>query len=446
MRYVPDITSFDYILGFCYILVFTFLAYAYKERKSERDPNYNYYMIAFSAKMASGLGFMFLTVYYWGGGDTYSYFNTARDLVKFSLSDPQEGLRILFASVENMNWYKYDFAFNRHDFLKTTPSFTTVKITALVNLFCFNSYVISSIVFGMLSFLGVWNMYYVFCRIYPHLKKPLFYSFFFIPTVMLWGSGILKDTITLSCIGWIVYSFINLVLLKRKQRISILLILIATFFLFLIKPYILYILYPSLFFWVQSNLKQLIKNNLLRQLFAPLIAVVLLASAFLLSKQLSQDAGRYSLDRMQSTLEGFQTWHTTVAENKHQSGYSLGEMDFSMTGIVKKIPAAIAVTFFRPYVWEASNASTLLGAVEGMILSGFCIWLILKYRLNLFRIIFRNKDILFLLIFSLTFGVSVGISSYNFGALSRYKIPAQMFFVTALVLIYDKTNKIDNRT
>ena len=99
------------------------------------------------------------------------------------------------------------------------------------------------------------------------------------------------------------------------------------------------------------------------------------------------------------------------------------------------------MTFFRPFIWEVRNASTLLGALEGVILTIFAIWLLLKYRLALFRLIYRNKDILFLLLFSLIFGVVVGISSYNFGALSRYKMPAQMFFVIAMILILDKTNK-----
>jgi hypothetical protein len=41
-----------------------------------------------------------------------------------------------------------------------------------------------------------------------------------------------------------------------------------------------------------------------------------------------------------------------------------------------------------------------------------------------------------MLLFALLFGGMLGFSSYNFGALSRYKIPATLFFITSLVLIY----------
>lgn len=408
----------------------------------KEDPDYHYFMWALSVKLFGGIGFMLLTVYYWGGGDTYSYFNTARDYLRFAFENPEEGLRILLASVENMNWYKYKFAFNRHNFLRTTPNFTTVKITTIINLIGFNSYVVSTVIYSALSFLGVWNMYYLFCKIYPHLKKQLFFGFFFIPSVILWGSGILKDTITITCVAWIVYSFINIIILKRKRMLSLIIIISTTLTIAYIKPYILYVLYPCLFIWVQSNLKALIPSGLVRRLIAPFIALTLIASSYFLAQELSKGAGRYSLDKMEGTLEGFQTWHTTVSETKHQSGYTLGNNDFSTIGIIKKVPSAIAVTFFRPYPWEISNASTALAALEGLILMLFSIWLVLKYRLKLFLLIYKNKDILFLTLFSILFGIVVGITSYNFGALSRYKIPAQMFYVVALILIHDKTNHL----
>lgn len=440
----PEVGGFHYISGFLYLIIIYFFAYAYKSKKEELDDTYQYFMLALSSKIFGGLGFFLITFYYWGGGDTYSYFNTARDYNIFLLENPTEALSTLFTSAKDMNWYNYQFAFNRHNFLNSEASFTTVKITALINLISFNSFLTSTILYAALSFLGVWNMYFVFCKLYPHLKKKLLLGFFFIPSVVLWGSGILKDTITLASVAWLMYAFINIVLLKRKKTKSYILIIIATISIALLKPYILYILYPSLFIWVQSNLKSLIPNVFFRKLLTPVIAVTLVLSSYFLSQKLSQNAGNYNLDKIENTLEGFQSWHTTVSEAKKGSGYSLGDADFTPFGIVKKIPAAITVTFFRPYLWEVRNASLLLGAIEGFILTLAVMWLILKYKFALFRLIFRNKDILFLLIFSLAFGVAVGLSSYNFGALSRYKIPSQIFFVIALILIWDKTN--DNKS
>jgi hypothetical protein len=44
-------------------------------------------------------------------------------------------------------------------------------------------------------------------------------------------------------------------------------------------------------------------------------------------------------------------------------------------------------------------------------------------------------------VFALFFGFAVGFSSYNFGALSRYKIPAVPFFIAALFIIRHKAKE-----
>lgn len=438
---IPEIWAFDYVLGFLYLFIIYILAFIYKNEMIKKDSNYKFFIPALLTKLIGGLGFLFLSLYYWKGGDTFTYYQGADGLTTFFLEDPIKAAKVLLMSSDRMNWYEFKFANGLNNFLSTNDSFTTVKITAIINFICFKSYVASTIVFSSLSFFGVWNMYIVFCKVYPHLRKRLLYGFFFIPSVILWGSGILKDTITIAAIGWLIYSFMNLVILKRKTKLSILLIILSTFFIFLLKPYILYIIIPCLFIWVQANLKEVITNNLIRNLISPFIGISLVVSSFFLSQKLSENAGKYDVNKIEDTLEGFQSWHTTLSETKDQSGYTLGEMEFTPIGMMKKIPAAIEVTFFRPYMWEIRNASTLLGGIEGLVLLIISLWLLLKFRGNLFRVIYRNKDILFLILFSLIFGAVVGISSYNFGALSRYKMPAQMFFVIAIILIIDKTNK-----
>jgi len=438
---IPDISVFDYLIGFIYFFLIFFFAFVYKNKKEETDDTYQYFMPALSAKVIGGFGFLLLSLYYWKGGDTFTYYQGADQFSFFILENPTDGLSLLFTSAKNISWSSYEFANGLHGFLSSNDSFTTVKIVAIINIFCFRSFIVTTIVFSSISFLGVWNMYFAFCKIYPHLKKQLLFAFFFIPSVILWGSGILKDTITIAAIGWLIYGFINIVILKRKQKKSLIIILLATLFIALLKPYILYILFPSLFIWVQSNLKEMIPNKLIRKIMAPFVAIILVVSSFYLSQKLSQNAGKYDINKIGNTLEGFQSWHQSLAATRDQSGYTLGHMELTPVGIFKKIPAAINVTFFRPYLWEVRNSSTLLGAFEGTLLIILSFWLILKYRFRLLKMIFKNKDILFLLIFSFTFAVMVGISSYNFGALSRYKMPAQMFFIIAIILILDKTKK-----
>jgi hypothetical protein len=105
--------------------------------------------------------------------------------------------------------------------------------------------------------------------------------------------------------------------------------------------------------------------------------------------------------------------------------------------MLAKFPAAVNVTLFRPYPWEARKPIVVLTALEALL------FLFLTFKV-LFRVgtkkiwisISKNPTIQFSLIFTLIFAFAVGISSYNFGTLSRYKIPCMPFYATALILIY----------
>ncbi|MCW8940704.1 MAG: hypothetical protein OQJ88_08610, partial [Flavobacteriales bacterium] len=203
------------------------------------------------------------------------------------------------------------------------------------------------------------------------------------------------------------------------------------------KPYILYILLPTLMIWGQSNLKNVIKGSFIRIVLIPIIVMVIAVGTFSVLKNVSDAAGKYDIDKLEHTLEGFQSWHSYLATTQDQSGYTLGEIEFTPTGYLKIAPAAFNVTFFRPYPWEIRNVPTLIGAAESLLVFLFFLYLLIKLRGKFFKIIIANKDVLFMMIFSVLFGVVVGMSSYNFGALSRYKMPAQLLFVTALILIYN---------
>ena len=52
-----------------------------------------------------------------------------------------------------------------------------------------------------------------------------------------------------------------------------------------------------------------------------------------------------------------------------------------------------------------------------------------------FSIIGSTPIVLFCFIFALTFAFAVGISSYNFGTLVRYKIPLMPFYVAGLYIM-----------
>ena len=65
--------------------------------------------------------------------------------------------------------------------------------------------------------------------------------------------------------------------------------------------------------------------------------------------------------------------------------------------------------------------------------------------LRFFRYIFKDPYLIFSLVFTLTLAFGVGLSTANFGALVRYKIPFAPFFASMFFIInwYVKKSKGD---
>ncbi|MCB0472728.1 MAG: hypothetical protein KDC56_06690, partial [Flavobacteriaceae bacterium] len=101
--------------------------------------------------------------------------------------------------------------------------------------------------------------------------------------------------------------------------------------------------------------------------------------------------------------------------------------------------AAVNVTLFRPYPWEAKKVIVLLSALEALLFLFITLKIIFSVGLRkIWSTISKDPTIQFCLIFTLIFAFAVGISSYNFGALSRYRIPCLPFYTLAVTLIYYK--------
>ena len=441
--YIVKLDLYDICLAIIYFAIIYIIAFFYKRTKIKNNPEYKYFILALTLKVFGGVMFALLTIFYYKGGYTMGYFHGAVNLSNAILERPIEGVEIFFSRFYNDMVIKDNSVVESFYFMNinATDVLTIVKITTIINLMGLYSYGATTIIFSSISFLGVWVAYSSFCKIYPQLSKSLLVGFFMVPTIIFWGSGILKDTVTISCIGWMIYGIANIFIFKRKVALSVLIIIVASIFIFLLKSYLLYLLIPSLLIWAQSNIKNLIKGSFIRIVFVPIIITLFGTSTFLILSDVSANAGKYDVNNLEKTLEGFQQWHGQLNESLDQSGYSLDEMEYTPLGLLKITPSALNVTFFRPYLWEVRNIPTLIGAFESFILLLFFVYLLVKLRGRFFIIISKNKEVLFLLIFALTFGVIVGISSYNFGALSRYKMPSQMLFVIALTIIYQTSKK-----
>lgn len=435
--FLPQIGFIDILLSILYTAVILSIASFYKPNKKIA---YNSYFMPFVFfKIMAGVAFTLIHIYIYEGGDTFVYFEGGKYFAKQIIDSPIQGVQLYFSSNLELKEFPYDSFYNIFYFFKSSDVFFMSKITSFFCLLSFNQYLAASILFSAFSGIGIWLLYVSFCKLYPNLYKYFAYGTLFYPTIAIWGSGILKDPLTLSAIGFMFYSFQLLFQNKKLIRVTIYLI-IGTFICLKLKPYILYTFIPTMLLWGQTKLSERVKNQFFKYFITPIIIALFAVGGFFFLRTISESAGKYSLDNVQQVAEGFHSWHTHLAEERNQSGYTLGKVEFTSSGILQKIPEALFVTYYRPFIFgDIRNFATAFEGVQSFILLLLTIYIILRVGfLTFLKLLATNNDIRAFMVFALALGAAVGLTSYNFGALSRYKIPCLPFFTAALSIIYYK--------
>ncbi|MDH5381061.1 MAG: hypothetical protein OEW75_09415, partial [Cyclobacteriaceae bacterium] len=321
-------------------------------------------------------------------------------------------------------------------------SYTIVKLAAVLDILTISTYSATACLFAAIAFSGIWALFLVFYRLYPDYKNGLAWAILFVPSVIFWGSGIFKDTITLAAVGWSVFAFYKIVF--ERSRILYPIILIASFYvIYVIKIYILLTLMPAMIIWLLLLNLEKVKSVILKVLILPVFVVIAALVAFQLVSKVAEDNNKYALDQIANTAKvtAYDIRYGWGARNGVGSGYTLGELDGTVSSMIKLIPAAINVALFRPYLFEVGNPLMLMAAVESTVFLFATLFVLYSvFRRSAFRVFF-NREVLFCLSFSLVFAFAVGISAFNFGTLSRYKLPLIPFYLTALVIIYYKSKR-----
>jgi hypothetical protein len=422
------------------LLIVMVYAIAYFIRPWVTDANSRrYFLSALTVKIVGALALGFVYQFYYNGGDTFNYHTFGSRVIWDAFTDdPVLGLKLIFFPNENPTGiFTYT---SKILFFSDPSSYFVIRIAAFLDLFTFSAYSATAVLFGTISFIGSWLFFLTFYKQYPHLHRWIAISAFFIPSVAFWGSGILKDTIILACLGASTYE-VKKVFIDRKIGIgSLLLLVVFGMVIYAIKKYILLCFLPAALFWIYASNLSNIRSAMVKILFIPLVIIVTVFSGYFAVLKVGESDPRYALDKLAKTARitaydiGFYTGKNAG------SGYSLGELDDSFVGMVRLAPQAINVSLFRPYLWEVKNPLMLLSAVESLVLLAITAYLLLRTNLNFFRSL-SDPNVLFCMIFSITFAFAVGVSTFNFGTLARYKIPLLPFYLIGLTLIADYSNK-----
>jgi len=432
----------DFLITPVLIVIILFTCWRFRSRYCDIHTR-RYFLPALLLKISGAIILGFIYQYYYGGGDTFSYHTHGSRIIWEALwRDPVTGIKLFFANgIHQSDFYHYS---SRIWNFRDLQSYWVIRVAVLFDLITFGTYSGTAVLFAVVSFSGSWALFQTFYSRFPQWHLPLAISIFFVPSVVIWSSGILKDTLTMAAIGWTIYCFDRLLIQKKVSLKLILVSVIAIILIYHIKIFILLVLVPSLIVWYFTENITRIKRMALRILIAPLIFAICTLFVYLAINNVTRNDRKYALDKISKTAQvtayDIRYWTGKDAG----SGYSLGELDGSISSLIRIAPKGLMVTYFRPYLWEVRNPLMLLSSLEGIIFLMLVIFALVKSRISgLFKAFKREPIVIFSVLFSVGYAIAVGVSTYNFGSLSRYKVPCIPFLLLALaiILFYSKREK-----
>jgi len=391
------LTFVDLIVPPIYFIIFYFIAQSIKIRNIETNSSYKYYYPGLLVKLMASVLICLVYVFYYEGGDTTSYYRDCVAISKSFMGHPFQMIKLSVAGMDEEVWRSFDSETGWPMYCYDPYAFWVDRLVWPLCLVSFQSFIATTMLLSFICYQAIWRLFQTLVYEFPNLQRQMAIAMFFIPSVVFWGSGILKDSITFAAVALFISSFHTFIKLKKQVFKNIVFMVFASFILIKIKPYIFFALLPGTTVWFAGLFLAKVENKLLKASIAPMFLVVAAVAGYLVLGAIGNSLGDYRLENV----------------------------------------------LFRPYLWEGYNPGMLASGIENFVILILTIYLILRIKVfNLFRLMFRHHFLFLSVTFSLFFAFSVGLTTSNFGSLVRYKIPAMPLYVASLYIIFSSYKEL----
>lgn len=424
----------DFFLLPVWLIFSYYMARVIRNRNIETRPEYKYFLPGMLLKVFGGIAFALIYALYYNGGDTINYFNDGLCYNKLLFSNPKAFYQVFKEGTTMYNYHYFSYETGLPMYWRDNVTSYVVRLSFLACLIGFRSYLVATLIFALVSFGGIWRVYSIFTREFPQLNKQFAIAILFLPSLIFWGSGILKDTVTLSCIGYFIHGFYTIFIRRRSFFSNIIGMIITSYLILQIKPYIFIALIPGILMWLINNYVSRIRGSFTKAAATPLFLFVSIISGYALLNFMSSSLGQYSLDKVLD--KAVVTQSDLKADYYEGNSFDIGDLEPTIPSMLSHAHIAINAALFRPYLWESKNVVMILSGMENLFFLIFTLIVLAKLKVfGIFKYFVKHHLLTFSLIFSLFFAFAVGVSTPNFGSMVRYRIPILPFYISSLFII-----------
>jgi hypothetical protein len=349
------------------------------------------YWSAAVVRLAAGVCVGLLYKYYYDdGGDTFRLFNSAIELTASGYEPVLTESRSLFF----------------------------VYIISIVNAITSNNYWVTSLWFSLFSFLCSYRLVSKLDEIFPSFRIASRVSLLFIPSVVFWTSGIMKESIAFSALAVLVVPFLSLM---QGKRLKLLDWLSAAFFLLLLlnlKYYWAAVLIPCM-------ISALVVRWAVERRFDNKWIII---GSWLLTFLLLCIGVSFTHPNFR-----FENFLFVIVDNynsypEHDIVYYNLSADW--TSIFVNSPWALYSGLFRPMIFEPLSSTGYLAAFENLLLLVLVVWKLRSVRMPIFA---NRIVVLTAIVYVVVLCVFLALSTPNLGTLSRYRVGFLSFFVLLIL-------------
>jgi len=359
--------------------------------------------------------------------DIFKYFDDSQVMHEAVYSRPVDFFQMIFG-INNNNTYftetyylKMSNWFRSHESTLYNESHSLIRFNAAVRFFSFGYYNVHTVFMCFFSLAGLTGLYRFLRRYMRRNRNALFVAVFLLPTVLFWGSGVLKEGLILAGMGLLLWSFDRFI--SKPFNWKILTVLVFSFILIrYTKFYVVLSLVPVMiaFWWVKMTEY---KRPFLKFFVT---AILIVASGFSISYLLPDMDVLSELARKQRDFIG-------LAHSMNSGSLiDVNTLEPNLWSLFKNSPEALYNVMFRPWFFEKGSIMLIPAGFENLAFILSVLLALAFFR----RPDSRTKTFLALsIVFVLEIFILAGLTTPVIGAFVRYKLPALPFlFIIAFAL------------
>lgn len=393
-------------------------------RIHRNSPLNSYYWYGLFLKIISGIAFGLLYKHFLHGGDTWNLFESSGFLAYWAPSDPIGYIKVLLgASIpENL--------IADVEFQGQPRALVMIRILSLLSLITAGNYWLCATYLSIFAFFGLWALVNQISNTYPNSTHAAVLAFIFVPSVVLWSSGISKETLYMGVFGYLVAWFWPY--FKRPNRYRVFTWVVAlpmVLVLVQLKYYYMAVLLPVLFTTILHKMLVPEKSVWLT------IWVTWLAIFTILIFFTTWLHPNFGLDYILILVKSNAT--EIASRTKPDSLITFIEHANPTWWMVINLPLATISGLFRPNLGDGGTLLQYLTIVENVVILVMFLGRLRTLRKN----DWRQIDWIPCAVYVMILAVLLTMSTPNFGTLARYKVsfmPVLLFLILYKNIWFEK--------